>query len=126
MVTCRTTENDSSGSSLLAKRIGSVIALITGVELTDNGDAVTADFDTFKDIDLACLLWCWCTETGKWGCVDDSAETTEFEFGKDFENGDVESVEVVKSKFADCRACDDNLNTGICDFLEDLNDRLSF
>ena len=88
--------------------------------MTDNGDAVTADFDTFEDIDLACLLWCWCTETGKWGCVNDSAETTEFEFGKDFEDSDVETVEIMKCKFTNRRPSNDDLYSRIGDFFDDL------
>jgi hypothetical protein len=73
----------------------SLIPILTRSELTEDGDAVSTDLCRLEDVDKPCLLWGGCTDTGERGGVGDASYAAEVKFGEDFENGDVEAIEVV-------------------------------
>ena len=54
-----------------------------------------------KRVDEASLFGGPCALAREWSRVHDAAEPAEVEFGEDFKDGDVETVEVVESELAD-------------------------
>ena len=89
-------------------------------QLPEDGDTVAADFGRLKDVDVAGFFGRRCADACQGRGVDDAADSAEIEFGKDFEDGDVESIEVMESEFADGGPGDDDFDTRIRNLLEDL------
>lgn len=73
----------------------SLIPILAGSELTEDGDAVSTNLCRLEDVDKACFLWGGCADAGERGGIDNASYAAEVEFGEDFENGDVEAIEVV-------------------------------
>lgn len=79
----------------------SLIPILARSELTEDSDAVSTDLCRLEDIDKACFLWGGCADAGERGGVGDASYAAEVKFGEDFENGDVEAIEVVQGEVAD-------------------------
>ena len=98
----------------------SIIPDLSLAQLSEDGDTVATDFHRLKDIDVAGFFGGGCADPSE-GCgVDDAADSAEVEFGEDFEDGDVESVEIMEGEFADGGSGDDDLDARIGDLFEDL------
>ena len=117
MVRRRAPQHDRRRARLFGAR---VVPRLVRAELSEDGDAVAADFFGLEDVDVAGFFGGGRADAGEGGGVDDAAESAEVEFGEDFEDGDVESVEVVEGEFADGGSGDDDLDARIGDLFEDL------
>ena len=117
MVRGRASQHDRRRPRLLRPR---VVPRVARAELSEHRDAVPADFGRLEDVDVAGFFGGGCADARERGGVDDAADSTEVELGEDFEDGDVESVEVVEREFADGGASDDDLDARISDLFEDL------
>lgn len=115
MVLCGATKHDSRGLRLdLATRQGRAVVL------AEHSDAITADFESLADINETSLFGRGCAKAREGSGGYDTAKTTKFKFGEDFEDEDVVSVEIVEGKLADVSACNDDLDAGCCDLGKDL------
>ena len=117
MVSRRAPQYDGRRTRLVRTR---VVPDFVCAELAEDGDAVAADFGGFEEVDVAGFVWGGCADAGEGGGVDDAADSAEVEFGEDFEDGDVEAVEVVEGEFADRGAGDDDFDACVCNFFKDL------
>ena len=113
----RASQHDRRRPRLFRPRVVPRVALS---ELSENRDAVSADFGRLEDVDVAGFFWGGDADAGEGGGVDDAAYSAEVEFGEDFEDGDVESVEIMEGEFADGGPGDDDLDARISDLFEDL------
>lgn len=73
----------------------SLIPILARSELTEDSDTVSTDFRRLEDVDITCFLCGGCADTGERCGIDDTSYAAEVKFGEDFENGDVEAIEVV-------------------------------
>jgi hypothetical protein len=72
-----------------------LIPVLAGSELTEDSDTVSTNLRRLEDVDIAGFFWCGCADAGERCGIGDTSYATEVEFGEDFENGDVEAIEVV-------------------------------
>lgn len=88
--------------------------------MSEHRDTVSADFRRLEDVDVAGFFWGGSADSGEGGGVDDAADSSEVKFGEDFEDGDIESVQIVEGEFADGGSGDDDLDARIGKVFEDL------
>jgi hypothetical protein len=113
----RASQHDRRCPRLFCPRVVSRLVLS---ELSEHRDTVSADFRRLEDVDVASFFWRGGADSGEGGGIDDAAYSAEVEFGEDFEDGDVESVEIMESEFADGGSSDDDLDARISNLFEDL------
>lgn len=107
MVGRRASQNDGGRPRLFRPWI---IPCFVLSELSEHGDAVSADLCRLEDVDVAGFFWGGSADSSEGGRVDDAAYSAEVEFGEDFEDGDVKFVEIVEGEFADGGPGDDDLD----------------
>ena len=117
MVGRRTAQHDRRRPRLFRPRI--VPGLVLS-QLSEHRDAVPADFSRLEHVDVASFFGGGGADARERGGVDDAADSAEVEFGEDFQDGDVESVEIVEGEFADRGSGDDDLDASVRDLFEDL------
>jgi hypothetical protein len=92
MVGRRPSEHDIRCTGLLCV---SSIPVLARSELTEDSDAVSTNLRRLEDVDVAGFFWGGCADAGERCNIGDTSYAAEVEFGEDFENGDVEAIEVV-------------------------------
>ena len=117
MVGRRAPQYDRRRPRLFGARI---VPLLVLPELSEYGDTVPADFGGLKHIDVAGFFGGGRADACEGRSVDDAADSAEVKFGEDFEDGDIESVEVMEGKIADRRSSNDDFDPRISNLFEDL------
>lgn len=93
--------------------------------LAEHRHTVTTNLDRLDDVALSHLLRGRRTETREGSRSDNATEAAQIELGEDFDDEDVVAVEVVQRELSDGGTSDQDLESRVGDFLEDLRGRRS-